>query len=298
VIPLGIVTAGGRVRRFGMPVDPGNLLLLGDVASRTVIGVPSCASSPKINGLDWVLERTLAGIEVTGEDISAMAVGGLLMEIQSRPQPREKDDSQVIRRAPRIAAVVLAAGRSMRMGKRNKLLEVVAGRSMIQHAVTAAEQSRVATITVVTGHEADRVTKELAGHDVAFVHNPNYADGLATSLVVGLNALPDDCDGAIVLLGDMPGVSAQVIDRLLAAFAPEDGRGICVPTSDGRRGNPILWARRYFADMKNLKGDVGAKSLLGVHSEDIAEVPIDTGDVLTDIDTPEALELARTSPQG
>jgi len=293
VIPLGIARAGGRLRRFGMPVDPGNLLLLGDIAGRTAIGVPSCASSPKTNGLDWVLERTLAGLEVTSEDISAMAVGGLLMEIQSRPQPREKDDRQATRRAPRIAALVLAAGRSTRMGERNKLLEVVEGQSMVRHAVAAARQSNAGTITVVTGHEADQIRGELAGSDVTFVDTPDYAEGLATSLVAGLNALPDGIDGVIVLLGDMPGVSAGIIDRLIAAFAPDDGRGICVPTSGGRRGNPVLWAKRYIPEMKNLKGDVGAKSLFGIHSEDIAEVPIDTGDVLTDIDTPEALDLAR-----
>lgn len=215
------------------------------------------------------------------------------MEIQSRPQPREKDDRKTARRAPRIAAVVLAAGRSTRMGERNKLLEVVDGQSMVRHAVAAAEQSKAETITVVTGHEADRIRGELDTSDVTFVDNPNYAEGLATSLVAGLNALPDDVDGVIVLLGDMPGVSAGIIDRLIAAFAPDDGRGICVPTSGGRRGNPILWARRYVTEMKSLQGDVGAKSILGIHAEDIAEVPIDIGDVLTDIDTPEALEQAR-----
>jgi molybdenum cofactor cytidylyltransferase len=298
VIPMGIRQAGGEVRRVGMPVDPGNLLLLGGIDGRTVIGIPSCASSPKINGFDWVLERTLAGIDVTSDEITEMAVGGLLMEIQSRPQPREKSALGAdLRQTPRIAALVLAAGRSTRMGERNKLLEQVAGKSLLRHAVDAARASTASSLTVVTGHEADRIEAELAGTGAILTHNPDYAEGLSTSLIAGLNALPDDIDGAIVLLGDMPGISAKTIDRLIAAFAPDDGRGICVPSFNGRRGNPVLWARRYFSEMKNLAGDIGAKALLGLHSEDVADIPVESDDVLTDIDTPEALELERRAKQ-
>ncbi|HUS96341.1 MAG TPA: NTP transferase domain-containing protein [Hyphomicrobiaceae bacterium] len=296
VIPAGIEASGGTVRHLGMPVDPGNLLLLGDRGGRTVIGVPSCASSPKINGLDWVLERTLANLAISDADIAAMSVGGLLMEIQSRPQPREGSGPTGKRHTPRIAAVVLAAGRSTRMGTNNKLLEKLDGRSLVSHAVDAARQSRAGHIVVVTGHEADAVRTELDGTAVNFTHNPGYAEGLATSLATGLAALPNGIDGAVVLLGDMPGVDAKIIDKLIAAFAPDDHRGICVPTTGGQRGNPVLWAHRYFAEMKNLKGDIGAKALLGVHAEDVAEVAIDSDAILTDIDTPEALAIARSSP--
>ncbi|MCP8940452.1 molybdopterin-binding protein [Alsobacter sp. SYSU M60028] len=89
VIPSAVVAAGGRVERFGMPVDPGNLLLLGEVAGKRVLGAPGCARSPKENGFDWVLQRLLAGLPVTGDDIAGMGVGGLLMEIVQRGQPRE-----------------------------------------------------------------------------------------------------------------------------------------------------------------------------------------------------------------
>lgn len=295
VIPLGIETAGGQVDRVGMPVDPGNLLLLGRIEGRTVIGVPSCASSPKVNGLDWVLERTLARIPISSDDIAGMAVGGLLMEIPSRPQPRERisENSTAARQAPRIAALVLAAGRSTRMGERNKLLEPVGGKSLLRHAIDAAQASSASSLTVVTGHEAERIRAELEGTSAAFTHNPDYTEGLSTSLIKGLDAVPADADGAVVLLGDMPGVSAQTIDRLIAAFSPDDGRGICVPTFNGRRGNPVLWSRRYFSEMKNLAGDIGAKALIGLHGEDVAEVAVTTDDILTDIDTPDALEQER-----
>jgi molybdenum cofactor cytidylyltransferase len=87
--PEGVRRAGGKVERFGMPVDPGNLLFLGHLGARPVVGLPGCARSPALNGADWVLERLACGLEVTGEDIAAMGVGGLLKEIRVRPQPRE-----------------------------------------------------------------------------------------------------------------------------------------------------------------------------------------------------------------
>lgn len=89
VVPAGLVAAGGQVIHLGMPVDPGNLLMLGSLGGRPVIGVPSCARSPKLNGFDWVLARVLAGIDVRPQDIMDMGAGGLLMEIESRPSPRE-----------------------------------------------------------------------------------------------------------------------------------------------------------------------------------------------------------------
>ena len=89
VIPAAVEAFGGRIERFGMPVDPGNLLLLASRGRKAIIGAPGCARSPKENGFDWVLQRTLAGVPVADADIRAMGVGGLLMEIASRPQPRE-----------------------------------------------------------------------------------------------------------------------------------------------------------------------------------------------------------------
>lgn len=88
VAPLALRLAGGDVERFGMPVDPGNLLFLGDLQGRPVIGLPGCARSPALNGADWILARTICGIDVSGADIAGMGVGGLLKEIPSRPQPR------------------------------------------------------------------------------------------------------------------------------------------------------------------------------------------------------------------
>ncbi len=190
---------------------------------------------------------------------------------------------------PKVAALVLAAGQSRRMGERNKLLIEVDGRSMLRHAVEAAMGAGVRETVVVTGHERERVEAALAGLPVRFVHNPDYAGGLSTSLKAGIGALGRKVDGALVLLGDMPRVTAEHLRRLIEAFDPAEGRGIVVPTHLGKRGNPVLWSRAYFARMRDLQGDVGAKHLIGEHAELVCEVEMDTDGVLVDIDTPEAL---------
>ena len=296
VIPAGLVTAGGAIERLGMPVDPGNLMLLGRLGDTDVIGAPSCAASPKINGFDWILERRLAGVAVTSDDVASMGLGGLLKEIVTRPQPRElpplSDDGgagQTERRAPRIATIVLAGGRSTRYGARNKLLERLDSVPLIVRAVKAALASRAAPVIVVTGHDAHAVRAALVGLDVRIVHNPDYAAGLSTTLKAGLAALPEDADGAIVALGDMPRIEARHIDRLIAAFSPKEGRGIVVPVHLGKRGNPVLFARTYFQELMAIEGDTGARHIIAASASDVAEVDLASDAIFLDIDTPEAL---------
>ncbi|MEJ8574573.1 molybdopterin-binding/glycosyltransferase family 2 protein [Microbaculum marinum] len=291
VIPAAIERAGGVVTHFGMPVDPGNLLLIGDYRGKPVIGAPGCARSPKENGFDWVLQRYLAGVPVSAADVTAMGVGGLLMEIESRPQPRAGQEAET--RSPRVAAILLAAGQSRRMGTANKLTEEIGGRPMVRIAAEAILGSSAAPVVVVTGHQRERVEAALAGLDVAFVRNPDYADGLSTSLKAGIAALPEDADGAVVCLGDMPGVSAAVIDRLIGVFDPAEGRAAVVPTVAGKRGNPVLWGRRFFEALSAIRGDVGARHLIGENAELVAELEIAGDGVLRDVDTPEALARLR-----
>ena len=290
VIPSAIERAGGTVEQFGMPVDPGNLLLTGRLGNAMVIGLPGCARSPKLNGFDFVLWRVLAGLPAGRAEIAAMGVGGLLMEIPTRPQPR--DEPVAAPHAPRIGAVVLAAGTSSRMGA-NKLLMELNGKPMLRHTVEAALASHAAPVIVVVGHAAAEAKLALAGLAVQFVENPDFANGLSTSLRRGLNALPEDCDGAIVLLGDMPGVSTALIDKLVASFDPAEGRAICVATRHGKRGNPVVWARRFFPEILAIEGDVGARNLIGTYSELVCEVEASDDSPLTDIDTPEALAAFR-----
>lgn len=291
VIPAAIEAAGGRVEHFGMPVDPGNLLLIGKIGGAVVIGLPGCARSPKLNGFDFVLWRVLAGLPVGRAEIASMGVGGLLMEIPTRPQPR--DERIEAPHAPKIGAVVLAAGMSSRMGA-NKLLMDVNGKTMVRHTVEAALASHAEPVIVVAGHAAADVKAALTGLNVRIVNNPYFANGLSTSLICGLNALPDDCDGALVLLGDMPGVSTALADKLIASFDPGENRAICVATRHGKRGNPVLWARRFFPEMLAIEGDVGARNLIGTYGELVCEVEAADEGPLTDIDTPEALASYRS----
>jgi molybdenum cofactor cytidylyltransferase len=299
VIPAAIEQAGGTVQHFGMPVDPGNLLLLAHGADGgPVLGLPGCARSPKLNGFDWVLQRLLAGIPVTGRDIQGMGVGGLLMDIPSRPLPRAAAvPPPAVAKAPAIAAVILAAGRSSRMGAENKLLADVGGKPMVWRVAEAVLKSQARPVIVVVGHQSDAVRAALAGLDIAIVENPDYAEGLSTSLRRGLDALPDSVDGAVIELGDMPRVSAAEIDRLIAAFNPLEGRAICVPTVQGQRGNPVLWGRAFFPEMHQVTGDKGARQLIDSFAEAVCEVPMNGDAVLVDIDEPQALtELRQRLP--
>ena len=242
VIPSALEAIGGRIEHFGMPVDPGNLLLIGSASGLPVLGAPGCARSPKENGFDWVLMRLLAGLPVPREDITGMGVGGLLMEIVTRPQPRDEP----VQPARNIAALVLAAGRSSRMGGPNKLLAEINGRPLVRIVAEAALASRARPVLVVTGHQHERVEAALAGLPVEFVHNPAFAGGLGTSLRAGIAALPAQTDGAIVCLGDMPQVDAAMIDTLIGALDPAKGALIAVPSIEGQRGNPVVWSRRFF----------------------------------------------------
>jgi molybdenum cofactor cytidylyltransferase len=290
VIPAAIETVGGTIEHFGMPVDPGNLMLIGRAGAVPVLGAPGCARSSKENGFDWVLMRLLAGLPVAREDITGMGVGGLLMEIVTRPQPREKPEPE---QGKHIAAVVLAAGRSTRMGAVNKLIAEIGGTPLVRIAVEQALASRASPVVVVTGHQREKVEAALKGLNVRLTNNPDYADGLGTSLRAGIAAVPDNADGVIVCLGDMPQVDAALIDRLIAAFDPERGALVVVPTITGRRGNPVVWARRFFHDLMAIHGDIGARHLIGSYAEAVVEVPILGDAALMDVDTPESLSAVK-----
>ena len=183
-----------------------------------------------------------------------------------------------------VAAIVLAAGRSTRAGKTNKLTAPVAGVPMVARAVDAVLASVARPVIVVTGHEAEKVRAALAGRDVRFVHNPDYADGISTSIRAGIGALPADASAALVCLGDMPALTAADLGRLMDAFAAGDA-AICVPVAGGRRGNPALFAREMFAALMALSGDEGARRLIAAHPEKLREVPLDGPGTLTDLDT-------------
>ena len=275
VIPSAIIAAGGRVKHFGMPVDPGNLLLLGEVGP----GMPGCARAPHLNGFDYLLRRLLAGLPVESADIMSMGVGGLLREA---PEPRVAETPK------NIAAVVLAAGRSTRMGV-NKLLLPLDGKPVLGHVVEAIRAAGLASTVVVLGHEAEKIRASLAGDDLFFALNESYRQGLASSLKCGLAAVPEDCDGAMIFLGDMPDVDPEMVKKMMAAFHPGQKRAIVVPVRSGRQGNPVLWGRRFFDLLQErLSGDSGARHLISECAEWVAWVEAAQDGIFADLDTPEA----------
>ena len=295
VIPAAIERSGGKVLQFGMPVDPGNLILLGEIGGKPVIGLPGCARTPKLNGFDWVLQRLMADIPVTARDLRRMGAGGLLNEISARPQPREARPRPEARR-PRVAGVVMAAGRSSRMGA-NKLLMEDGGKPIIARVVEQALAAELAEIIVVCGHQEAEMRAALAGHGVRFVPCPDYVEGMSASLRCGLKALTADIDAALVLLGDMPRVGSGLLRRMIAAFNPTEGRAIIVPSFQGKRGNPVLWDRRFFGEMTSLAGDVGARHLIGEHAELVTEIEAEDAGILLDVDTPEAYRTLSEEPR-
>jgi len=296
--PAAILRAGGVIEHFGMPVDPGNLICLGRIGEAPALVLPGCARSPKLNGFDWVIQRIFAGLRVTARDIMGMGVGGLLKEIETRPLPRAEAPrvpalTTPPRRARRVAALVLAAGRSRRMAPLNKLLVPDAkGISMILRVVDSALASQASPVIVVTGHERERIEQALAGRAVLFAHAEDYADGLSASLKAGLGAVPMESEGVMVCLGDMPLVSSAMLDRLIAAFDPDEGRAIVQPTYRGKQGNPMLWGRAFLDEMLTITGDIGARHLAAKHTESRIEGEMPDDAVLRDFDTTESLKAA------
>ena len=288
VIPAGLVRAGGVIRHLGMPVDPGNLLMLGELKGKPVLGLPGCARSPQVNGVDWVLERLAAGLTVSDADFAAMGVGGLLKETPARPKPRRKraasgEDFSA-------AVLVLAAGRGRRMAGPNKMLAPINGVPMLRRVVEIALESRASPVLVVVGHEAEAVKAAIADLPVTIVENPDYGSGMASSLKTGLVHLPQEADAVAVLLGDMPCLRPATLDALIDALARTPDAGAVAPLHRGKRGNPVIWHRRMIGRlMASLKSDRGGKHLLEQLGDERLELEVDDPGVLIDIDTEDAL---------
>ena len=190
----------------------------------------------------------------------------------------------------RIAAIVLAAGRSRRMGVCNKLCCAIAGVPMVRRVIDAAVGSACVQIVAVTGHDDRSVVAVLQDARISLVHNAGFSEGLASSIHCGLRALDPEIDAALIVHGDMPYLTSAHLDRILAAFDPA-APGIVAPVRAGRRGNPVLWPRRYFGDLLTLHGDQGGRRLTEQYAADIVPVEIEDDAIFADIDTP--AELAR-----
>ncbi|HCL67159.1 MAG TPA: 4-diphosphocytidyl-2C-methyl-D-erythritol kinase [Rhizobium sp.] len=292
VIPEAIHLAGGHVEQVGLPVDPGNLLVLGSLGEVPVIGAPGCARSPKENGFDWVLSRIFAGEKPGRAELTGLGVGGLLMEIASRPMPRELPTGGP--RKVAVAVVLLAAGKASRMGPSgpHKLLAEFDGEPLVRRMALSALSAEPDSIVVVTGHRSEEISGALSGLDVEISHNPDYANGMASSLRVGFAAEgARGADGILVMLADMPGVAASDLQALMEVFRASGGRAIVRAVSGGKRGNPVILPRSAFPAVMKLEGDVGARHIMETSGLEIIDVDIGPAAHI-DVDTPEAVVAA------
>lgn len=286
VAPAALRAAGGKIERFGMPVDPGNLLLLGTLGERPVLVFPGCVRSPKLNGADWVLERVVCGIPVTSQDIAGMGVGGLLQEIPLRPAPRVGDG--VRSGAPKVAVLLLAAGTSRRMEGEHKLLRPLEGTPLVARAALRLEGA--GDLVLVTGHrgeEIERAVRDAGARPAAVVRNEAYDEGIGASIRTGMSAVDAEADAVVVALADMPGIDRVIVERLVAAYDPDSGRAICRAVAPGSAaGHPVLFGRRFFEALSALTGDRGARDLLVENAHLVANLET-TAREATDLDTVE-----------
>jgi len=189
-----------------------------------------------------------------------------------------------------VAAIILAAGQSKRMKGRNKMLVDVGGRPMIRVVAEMVLASEVDLVVVVTGFEAEAVTAALSGLDLSFVYNSAFEAGMASSLKAGVAALPDEVAGALICLGDMPDVKEDDIRHIVRVFDESNGVQICIPVHEGRRGNPVLLPRWLFAEVEDISGDTGARSIVAAHEGMVMEVPVSGSGIHHDMDTRGDLE--------
>jgi len=193
----------------------------------------------------------------------------------------------------KLAAIILAAGKSTRMGDKNKLLLPFGDNTILGAVVSEVVKTDIDQIFIVTGNEESRVRDAIA-HDVKFIHNPDFADGLSTSIKAGVGALSDEVGGVMILLGDMPFVSHEDLNALIDVF---DKGKIIVPTHDGEIGNPLIFAAEFFDEFKSLDGDKGARKLLVKHPDKITHVEISSAGIFTDVDNLQAYEQAKVEYQ-
>jgi molybdenum cofactor cytidylyltransferase len=187
-----------------------------------------------------------------------------------------------------VAAVVLAAGRSSRMGE-YKLLLPLGGRPLVTYAVEAACGSSADAVIVVVGHNARDVTAALTGMPCRIIVNESYADGMATSLRTGIASLPSDAVGALILLADQPLVTSRMVNLMLAA-AIREHQAIHAASYNGKRGNPVYFPRTLFGELLAVSGDEGGRSVIARHSGDVRLVAMPCKDAALDVDTPREYE--------
>ena len=199
-----------------------------------------------------------------------------------------------------ISAILLAAGESRRMGRPKQLL-TWRGKTLLQHSLESLINSAADEIILVLGYETNLIRESLPPLPIKIVINPDYKQGMASSLRKGLLAMDPRSEAFLVLLADQPGIGPEIINRVIRDFQRADPRrGIVRPVYRGLRGHPVLIGVRYLQEALQLQGDMGARQILMNHPEDIIEIEVTQDVVLKDIDTPEEYQnyMKRAGPGG
>lgn len=182
-----------------------------------------------------------------------------------------------------IAGIILAAGRSVRMG-RPKLLMNLQGKSLIRHVVENALNSELDEVVVVVGDKYEDVVAELRGYPIRIAKNPLFAEGQSTSVIAGMREINRDANAVMVLMGDQPFVTSQIIDAIIACYRERQCL-IAAPRYGGEIGSPVLFDRALFAELCTVTGDKGGRDILRSHRDQVCAVPIDSSLAGKDIDT-------------
>ncbi len=194
-----------------------------------------------------------------------------------------------------ISAVILAAGESRRMGKQNKLLLPLGGEALLIKLVKSVCDSDVSQVLVVIGHEAEKIMRELSDLPLSFVYNPNFSEGMTTSIKSGLKEISSDCDGFLICLADMPFINTPEINKLIHAYVQnriKEKRLIVVPVFQRHRGNPVLFSSEFRNEILEHKKESGCKGIIMNNSESVKEIEMDDDNMLLDVDTQEDYQRA------
>ena len=201
-----------------------------------------------------------------------------------RGQKRSISSSDFI---PKVSAIILASGLSQRMGKKDKITYLFQNKPMISHVVDAALNSDIKEIIIVTGNNFSKVKQIFKNNNLKITYNKFYKKGLSSSIKTGLKLVSKDVDATIFMLGDMPLIDSKLINKMLAAFDPIEGRSIIIPTFHGKWGQPILFSSDLFSQINSISGDSGAMSIILLNSNLISDIEHINNSILKDFDTPE-----------